>query len=381
MATRYFWPVEYETMECSACNHFKNVDQFVSARSANATVSRCLACRDKDATKSHKRLPQRNAAQARRRVEKIARIDDDRSETEKMCTHCLVKRPIEDFVSDARLVLAEDKLETNTCRRCRLADSNRVFTADQLEERKRKHREAQYWKKYVEKRLAEDPVRYRQHKNDLQKLWRDVNPDRVSEFAERTRLDPVHRFTCAFYEGIRKGLFVDPEIGSKVVEIAFDPCVYCGLESPADNAQSIDRLDSSRGYHVDNIVPSCEQCNMRKKSMDPLSYVAFAMTQDDDHAKRVAHYQVANPIVRRFPIVQSIPRNDNPTKNMFVPMHPLCDTVVRTIFDEHQKTVLRQRRPPLSDTDRQLSETLGSVLGDDFGFDEIPCDDDGNDDA
>lgn len=45
---------------------------------------------------------------------------------------------------------------------------------------------------------------------------------------------------------------------SKMVD---KPCVYCG-----DDATGIDRVDSSKGYHADNIVPCCFTCNMMKSN-------------------------------------------------------------------------------------------------------------------
>mgnify|MGYP001561247537 CR=1 FL=1 len=43
-------------------------------------------------------------------------------------------------------------------------------------------------------------------------------------------------------------------------KLFFKHCVYCGKE----NARGIDRVDSSKGYQVDNSVPCCKDCNKMK---------------------------------------------------------------------------------------------------------------------
>lgn len=42
-------------------------------------------------------------------------------------------------------------------------------------------------------------------------------------------------------------------------ELCSKDCVYCG-----DSAYGLDRIDSKRGYTLDNCVPSCTACNMMK---------------------------------------------------------------------------------------------------------------------
>lgn len=39
------------------------------------------------------------------------------------------------------------------------------------------------------------------------------------------------------------------------------PCHYCGT----DKAYGVDRIDSSKGYYPDNVLPCCKICNFMKK--------------------------------------------------------------------------------------------------------------------
>jgi 5-methylcytosine-specific restriction endonuclease McrA len=63
------------------------------------------------------------------------------------------------------------------------------------------------------------------------------------------------------------------------------PCHYCG--DPGSNVQrsteryiflcnGIDRVDSTRGYYRDNVVPSCGQCNRCKGSLPQAEFIAWA---------------------------------------------------------------------------------------------------------
>lgn len=50
------------------------------------------------------------------------------------------------------------------------------------------------------------------------------------------------------------------------------PCTYCGDPDTTDTSGSgLDRRDSSRGYHLDNVVPCCVECNLAK-GPDTFSY-------------------------------------------------------------------------------------------------------------
>lgn len=52
-------------------------------------------------------------------------------------------------------------------------------------------------------------------------------------------------------------------------------CTYCGGElEPAGSG--IDRLDSSKGYVIDNITPCCRRCNVAKNGMSVMEFISWA---------------------------------------------------------------------------------------------------------
>lgn len=66
-------------------------------------------------------------------------------------------------------------------------------------------------------------------------------------------------------------------------------CVYCGAEPAlrkhrAEEAyvNGVDRIDSSKGYSVDNCIPCCSLCNRMKGDMPYDEWI--------EHIRRVAEY-------------------------------------------------------------------------------------------
>jgi hypothetical protein len=56
-------------------------------------------------------------------------------------------------------------------------------------------------------------------------------------------------------------------------------CFYCG-KTPA---RGMDRVDSNKGYSIENCVPCCKQCNYGKRSETSKSFI--------EHCNRVVEYQ------------------------------------------------------------------------------------------
>lgn len=62
------------------------------------------------------------------------------------------------------------------------------------------------------------------------------------------------------------------------------PCNYCGSEI---QEIGIDRVDSTQGYRIDNVVPCCAICNTMKLALPRSIFV--------EHCQKVAnHYQETN---------------------------------------------------------------------------------------
>jgi hypothetical protein len=48
-------------------------------------------------------------------------------------------------------------------------------------------------------------------------------------------------------------------------------CFYCG--SMPNNFNGLDRIDSSKGYFLDNVTPSCKNCNLGKQSLSQQEFL------------------------------------------------------------------------------------------------------------
>lgn len=48
-------------------------------------------------------------------------------------------------------------------------------------------------------------------------------------------------------------------------QLILNPCHYCGISLKSiKRGSGLDRIDNSKGYILDNIVPCCYECNMIK---------------------------------------------------------------------------------------------------------------------
>jgi hypothetical protein len=57
---------------------------------------------------------------------------------------------------------------------------------------------------------------------------------------------------------MKKGIEISLTV-EQVESLLNTPCIYCG-----DKADCLDRIDSKKGYTIENVQPSCNTCNMMK---------------------------------------------------------------------------------------------------------------------
>ena len=88
------------------------------------------------------------------------------------------------------------------------------------------------------------------------KKWRTQNPI-GAQFAKMRHRDKVR--------GVDFSLTI-----AKARKLYQQPCVYCGDPTPSLN---LDRVDSSRGYSNDNVVPCCLRCNKMKSDMTTQEFI------------------------------------------------------------------------------------------------------------
>ena len=77
-----------------------------------------------------------------------------------------------------------------------------------------------------------------------------------------------------------------------VAKLIGQPCYYCGVEgsnhAPSRSGEGfryngIDRVDSSRGYFLDNVVACCGDCNRRKSATPQAEFIAWAIRIAERH--------------------------------------------------------------------------------------------------
>ena len=61
-------------------------------------------------------------------------------------------------------------------------------------------------------------------------------------------------------------------------------CYYCGKPSQEEvKIHGLDRVENDRGYHLDNVVTCCEQCNMGKHTSSQEEFIEMCKRVADRH--------------------------------------------------------------------------------------------------
>jgi hypothetical protein len=246
--------------------------------------SSCKECLRKDREDDHKK----------RHVEHV------KTETEKQCSTCCKLYPLDAFKGNVR--------ETKTCSVCRetnkradekrdserVRELNRKNTAKpERKEVRRLWREANYEKvsKYwmdARARLIEaDLEGYLKTQAERAKRWRDANPEKVELINEKK----INSMDAQY--GVYKRCANDKQL---VFEIEIEqyksivklPCHYCAIIQEK-GFNGIDRLDSEKGYIVDNVVSCCQMCNYMKKCLSPDVFVKISQ-HIDSYSKKAGPF-------------------------------------------------------------------------------------------
>lgn len=107
------------------------------------------------------------------------------------------------------------------------------------------------------------------------KQWRELNPEKVSEYTHSIR----GRYTQLKRGAKRTGVSMDISLAEYASMLAQTFCTYCG-GSLSLTGYSIDRLDHLKGYTKGNIVVCCgvkdgsrqKSCNMRKGHLECIGF-------------------------------------------------------------------------------------------------------------
>lgn len=200
---------------------------------------RCPTCLEKD--RSHDK--------AKRSVVSTEIVDG-----RKQCSVCCGFKPVEEYVG-------ANNQETKTCAHCR------TEFIKQNEKRDKEH------VRELDRKNSKKPERIAT-KNE----WNKANPDKVAlkDLNNRNRS----------YEG---SINLTKEQFDNITK---QPCYYCGIMQEK-GFNGIDRMDSIKGYEIENCVSCCKDCNMMKGAVDNITFI-----------ERAEHILTHNSMLtngRRFP--------------------------------------------------------------------------------
>jgi hypothetical protein len=90
------------------------------------------------------------------------------------------------------------------------------------------------------------------------------------EYNARRKRSPAYKFYHYLQGALVRGLPFELTNDHFYALIA-EPCFYCALKQKMGG---IDRVDNSRGYYADNVVPCCTWCNRAKGKMAQADFIA-----------------------------------------------------------------------------------------------------------
>jgi len=99
--------------------------------------------------------------------------------------------------------------------------------------------------------------------------YRADNPEKYKKAASRNNKRAKHRASKRYSAYKNRALNrrkIPFELSiEEFKEITSLKCKYCNGFSTGVNYVGIDRIDSNKGYIIDNCVPCCDKCNFMKK--------------------------------------------------------------------------------------------------------------------
>ena len=225
-----------------------------------------------------------NCLQIERDKDHKRRSELVKNETEKQCSVCCKLQPMNAF---------NGKLgETKTCMSCREANKRADEKRDMQHVRalanqnalkpERKavkniwkeanyEKVAGYWLEARARLIESNLEGFLKRSAEQAKHWRDANPEKVKLINQQKNDNIDYHFvnynrsaeTKQLEFTITKGDFMD---------MVVLPCYYCGIiQSKGFNG--IDRVNSTQGYKLDNVVSCCEMCNMMKGCLGPTIFI------------------------------------------------------------------------------------------------------------
>lgn len=162
---------------------------------------------------------------------------------------------------------------------------------------------------------AEKIVRHDRLTSGRTKSCGHASPNQTGGMAPEAVMLSLYR--QAKKEAARRGLIFSLAL-EQFAELILSACYYCGVEHSRKvkhvrgiPVNGIDRLDSRFGYLLDNCVPCCTECNLRKLDSSETDFYRWI--------GRVYRYIMAKPM----------PPAPGPQ-----PVHTITDQEAKSIFEE-----------------------------------------------
>jgi len=123
-------------------------------------------------------------------------------------------------------------------------------------------------------------------KTDSQKIsykkWSQKNTKKVSQLHRNWRNQFPHKNKLNSLKSRAKQRnhvwAISKEMGWALIS---SPCAYCGQIQ--ENFNGLDRVDSNKGYTMNNVVPCCTYCNRAKSDM--------SVKEFENHINKIYNYR------------------------------------------------------------------------------------------
>jgi len=141
---------------------------------------------------------------------------------------------------------------------------------------KRNKRERETYHKNRDKILTQRHVRGNGPAKEYAKKYYQEHGEEMRSSMRKSGLTPHGKY-LVYEKGAKKRGILFDLTEEQFLKLWQQPCFYCGADIMTIG---VDRVDNSRGYETDNIVPCCAMCNFIKGSRSFDEYL--------EHCLRVA---------------------------------------------------------------------------------------------
>jgi hypothetical protein len=211
---------------------------------------------------------------------KRSAVSDEIVDGKKQCTVCCKFKPVEEYSDTKTCAQCREEFKKQNEKRDKEHVNEIQRIASQKPERKatKKEWEENNYEKvalktlnYRDKKHNENQDEYLKRNAETMAKWRENNPEKVEE-SNKSRVCNInyayqgYNYKCE----IKK---INFELTKEQFdEIVIKPCYYCEIIQDK-GFNGIDRMDSSKGYELDNCVSCCDECNTMKGALDNTTFI------------------------------------------------------------------------------------------------------------